>query len=121
MNNILYEKAEADFREGWLGTKDTYTKHHKLLPYRCHCPACTIAHEIHKEIKEPRYASYCIFCPVTAWRNKAKKDNTSTPCVAKGALYIKWAHEENIDRKAKLAERISRLKWSWIPEYQNLD
>ena len=110
MNREYYEKAKKDFKAGWEEAALLNNKGSILESYRSRCPACSIADKGH-------YG--CLCCPVTKWRNLAKKGLATAPCTVKGQLYQEWADEHLLEKRASLALAISKLQWRWLPEYED--
>lgn len=110
MDRKYYEKAKKDFRAGWKEAGLLDNKGPILKPYNSRCPACSVADNVHRG---------CLCCPVTKWRNLAKKDLTAAPCTVKGQLYREWIDEYLPEKRALIAFAISKLQWRWLPEYED--
>lgn len=110
MDRKYYEKAKKDFRAGWKEAGLLDNKGPILKPYCSRCPACSVADNVQRG---------CLCCPVTKWRNLAKKSLATAPCTVKGQLYKKWTEEGVLEKRALIALAISKLQWRWLPEYED--
>jgi hypothetical protein len=82
------------------------------------CPACDIAAKV--AVRDDGYQD-CRYCPITRWRNIAIKDGSPNDsgaiCHNPGEPYGLWLKSNTQAQRSELAEKISKLRWSWMPEY----
>ena len=116
-------------KEWMILSKTGSEKHTSLVkPFYCSCPACEISKSTAKSHK-----GRCIYCPINMWRNA---DGVAA-CVRRPSPFASWgeiggdlelnieegADEETISefREAlkEQAQEITKLKWSWLPEYEH--
>jgi len=122
-----FKEMEKICKEGWrlLAKSGSSCKDDgEFQGFFCACPACEIALRTTETIQHPFYEVDCRLCPVTEWRTTAQK---IAPCpeeklavcdYPRGTHYF-WRTARDIDVRKTHARSISRLKWSWIPEYKN--
>ena len=85
------------------------------------CPACHIASDGEKQRQD------CRLCPIDVWRELADLETGpeyftgQAVCGREGELYRIWAYSfiSTKDRK-RVAAKIAKLKWSWLPEYDKI-
>ncbi len=102
----------------WAETAAIGRKPDWAAEYTCHCPACHIAKKAYQIGNNIGFM--CNFCPVTRWRKVII--DPSNPiniaiCLRLDSPYRKW-----VDgcKSIKHPVTISKMRWSWIPEYEKV-
>jgi hypothetical protein len=78
------------------------------------CPACEIAYQL----SSPDYMD-CNYCPVTKWRESQERYACENDYDLR--YHEKWlsaGQSNNQKRLKEAATAISKMKWSWLPEYK---
>jgi hypothetical protein len=85
------------------------------------CPAC----ELSRRVNETKQQD-CKYCPITAWRIHAREENSNpgeAVCENRGTPYNIWCFSLLYEKemRMKVARKMSKMKWSWIPEYAEVE
>ncbi|MDD5053467.1 MAG: hypothetical protein PHO27_12100 [Sulfuricurvum sp.] len=60
----------------------------------------------------------CFLCPADEWREITIKTWSDAPC--EDYIYGDWIQGDEKTRK-KYAAQIAAMKWSYLPEYEDID
>lgn len=129
MTKEEFSELEDICKSEWRTLAETGAKEKSdsVNQYYLECPACDIAKTVQEWAKAPRYA-LCVFCPITLWREKARKYRESlaildyyTVCeFGYLAYYTEWRCATTREERKVVAKKIAEMEWSWIPEYEKI-
>lgn len=128
MTKREFKRFETICKNEWVRIARTGAteKSKKMDKFSSRCPAC----EISDRAEEYYLSCSCEFCPITTWRNQARRKG-GEPCMS--GVYGAWliacgsfckkslVEKEWKKLMAGIALRISRMKWSWVKEYEKID
>lgn len=122
MTKKEFLRYERICKEAWKEMYETgaNSKPIRLLVFKHSCPACEIASKLSKDFLN------CSLCPIDLWREFARSRGDEAVGMAvcqdfdEVSLYNDWMNGESSESR-EAAKKISELKWSWLPEYKNVE
>ena len=123
MNQKEFKKLRTICQKGWKEIAKSGERSTKFEKFSCGCPACEISKRTSYKILKntPYQVPYydCKFCPIDKWR-LLEETATMARCELPGQEYIQWIQQEG-EEKVNAALKISKLEWSYLPEYKNIN
>jgi len=123
MTKKEFLKFEQVCKKAWgeLAKTGSADKQSYLHKYSNYCPAC----EVSKLTSKKNCLDMdCQLCPIDLWRGEAIRTNahevSAVVCQREKNLYYKWMNSYNEEDRSNVARKISRLKWTFLPEYKKL-
>lgn len=77
-----------------------------LRDYDSECPCCQFAREEYIPSLDP---TFCIHCPVDAWRETARATREWHPCTSDGTSYMGWCRAGTPQTRAETAQALVDL------------
>lgn len=115
-------KSECKRERKDLAETGDVDKSPEMDKYYNRCPACHIARAVTEQHKSISFCiSFCNFCPITIWREKAKLIDYSIICQHdETGLYDLWLRAKDNEERKKIAFQIYELEWSYIEKYKEI-
>jgi len=117
-----FKELEKICKDAWkeLAKTGSYWKPATLDPFINDCPACDIS----ANAGNTRFHD-CRLCPVDRWRKAAQEHEHSELAICQDIgrkpLYATWISDlSSPEDMKKAAKTISRLKWTYLPEYEKI-
>lgn len=118
-----FYKLKQIYVDGWtLIAEDgggINIKCNTFIGYENCCVACSIAlkaAEVSFAEKRTVSGTYCKFCPIDKFREKA---TTFAPCEKNGSVYQRWLQALDNERP-KLAMKVAGLQWTYLDIYEKI-
>ena len=118
MTKEEFHKLEAICKRAWknLSITGKSEKPKYLRKYEESCPACDISM---KAADDDTFN--CEYCPVTAWRQKAKllyENGGKGICLE--SFFGKWLDSKDSRTRKIAAINISNMNWTWLKVYEKI-
>jgi len=127
MTKQEFKALETVCKKNWraLAKSGDNRKPDDLNRYYLFCPACDVAYNVRLRQNLP-HEQICLFCPIVVWRDGARKqekmhkDQFAMCEFGKFPYYRDWNKADSTQARRFAAAKIAKMRWEWIPEYENI-
>jgi hypothetical protein len=125
MDKRQFNEIHKMCREEWelLAISGAGSKTSKLYDFHNVCPACHLAALASMEPNKD-FSQNCSLCPVNEWRAEAIMKNITVGAVCENGdnAFGMWrAFGNYVSTRKGAALVISKMKWTFLPEYRELE